>query len=220
MPVMDGFTATQAIRAREQTGVGPARRLPIIALTANVEKGVRESCTTAGMDSYLSKPFSQAQLRAAILPWLVPAETAAAPTVEPAPVAAGLETLDHAALADICALQRPGQPDSLELMFRLYLEGASVLIAQIQRALTDGAAEDLCLAAHTLKSSSANLGGQRLAARCRELEALGRDGRLKEAEARFVQFEREFAGFIAALEDVMRVERDPVVGVNFGESTT
>jgi PAS domain S-box-containing protein len=203
MPVMDGFSATQAIRAREQTVADPAWRLPIIALTANVEKGVREICATAGMDSYLSKPFSQAQLRAAILPWLAPTDTVAGPILEDVPAAAP-ETLDHSPLAAIRALQRSGQPDPLERIVGLYLEGALTLKEQIQQALTDESAEDLRLAAHTLKSSSANLGGRRIAALCRELEELGRDGRLLEAEAKCAQVEREFADFVAALEDFMR----------------
>ncbi len=200
MPVMDGFSATQAIRALEQAD--PVRRRPIIALTANVEKGVRETCATAGMDSYLSKPFSQAQLRAAILPWLTPMPMVAKPTGELTP--AVLETIDHAALDAIRALQRPGQPDPLELIVGLYLESASTLIEQLQCALTDGSAEALRLAAHTLKSSSANLGGQRFAALCREFEELGRDGQLQEAKAQFNQFEREFARFVAALEEAMQ----------------
>ncbi|NEX21864.1 response regulator [Thiorhodococcus mannitoliphagus] len=203
MPVMDGFSTTEAIRARELSCTDPARRLPIIALTANVEQGVREICATSGMDGYLSKPFSQAQLRAAILPWLAPDDAVVSPRPEQAPNAA-LDILDRSRLVAIRSLQQPGQPDPVERIVGLYLESASTLFEQIQGALTAGAAEDLRLAAHTLKASSANLGGQRIAALCRELEELGRDGRLKDAEARFVQVERAFAGFVAALEDDMR----------------
>jgi len=67
MPEMDGFTATRAIRARE---AGGSSRLPIVALTANAMRGDREACLEAGMDDYLSKPFSRAQLQAVIERWL------------------------------------------------------------------------------------------------------------------------------------------------------
>ena len=204
MPVMDGFDATQTIRAWERTHADPARRrLPILALTANVEQGVRETCTAAGMDGYLSKPFSQARLRAAIQPWLAPGATPIDPVPEPAADVA-LATLDRAPLAAIRALRQPGQPDPLERVVGLYLQSALSLKQRLQQALTAGDAEELRQAAHTLKSSSANLGGQRLAARCRELEALGRDGRLPDAAAKFAQVEHEFAGFVVALEAVIR----------------
>ena len=61
MPEMDGFTATRAIRDYEASSGGEAH--PIIALTANALTGDRERCIEAGMDDYLSKPFTMPALR-------------------------------------------------------------------------------------------------------------------------------------------------------------
>ncbi len=61
MPEMDGFTATRAIREYEQSGDHAPH--PIIALTANALTGDRERCIEAGMDDYLSKPFTMPALR-------------------------------------------------------------------------------------------------------------------------------------------------------------
>ncbi len=62
MPRMDGIAATATIRQREKNG----EHVPIIALTANVLKGVREECIAAGMDGYLGKPAREHELLACI----------------------------------------------------------------------------------------------------------------------------------------------------------
>jgi signal transduction histidine kinase/DNA-binding response OmpR family regulator len=67
MPEMDGFEATRIIREREQeTG---AASVPIVALTANAILGDRELCLEAGMDDYVSKPFTHEQLKEILLRW-------------------------------------------------------------------------------------------------------------------------------------------------------
>jgi two-component system sensor histidine kinase/response regulator len=63
MPELDGISATMRVREMERlTGA----HMPIIAMTAHAMKGDRERCDEAGMDGYVSKPISAAQLRAAI----------------------------------------------------------------------------------------------------------------------------------------------------------
>ena len=64
MPVMDGLTATRAIREWEQANHRPPT--PIIALTASALKGDQEKCVAAGCTAYLTKPIKQEVLLQAI----------------------------------------------------------------------------------------------------------------------------------------------------------
>ncbi|MCC6148572.1 MAG: response regulator [Anaerolineaceae bacterium] len=70
MPVMDGYEATQKIRALEEDG----RQLPIFAMTAHVASDDIERCKAAGMNGYLSKPvkpqelFEKIERQAGVLP--------------------------------------------------------------------------------------------------------------------------------------------------------
>jgi len=57
MPVMDGLTATRAIRQRWN-----AVDLPVVAMTANAMDSDRESCLAAGMNDHIGKPFNMAHL--------------------------------------------------------------------------------------------------------------------------------------------------------------
>ncbi|GAB4397900.1 MAG: hypothetical protein OHK0048_07750 [Rhodoferax sp.] len=68
MPVMDGYSATRAIRAHEAAQGLPRR--PIIALTADAFEEDRQRCLAAGMDDFLTKPIALAALQQALKRWL------------------------------------------------------------------------------------------------------------------------------------------------------
>lgn len=64
---MDGLQCTQRIREAESDN---GRRVPIVAVTARAMTGDREKCLAAGMDDYLSKPFTAEQFKAMVVRWL------------------------------------------------------------------------------------------------------------------------------------------------------
>jgi CheY-like chemotaxis protein len=66
LPTMDGMEATRMIRASEDPKV---RDVVIVALTASALASERTGCFEAGMNDYLSKPFSQADLSAMLTKW-------------------------------------------------------------------------------------------------------------------------------------------------------
>ncbi|OYT23688.1 MAG: hybrid sensor histidine kinase/response regulator, partial [Nitrospira sp. UW-LDO-02] len=193
MPEMDGFTATAAIRRQEATA-SDRRHVPVIALTANAMEGDRARCLAAGMDDYLTKPFTVAQLHAFLTQWLTPQSAKASETdqassphttdadepaaTEEAPVST---TIDKTAWDAILSLQRPGRPDILARVLATYLDDSRLLVEQIRSAVQSQDSVALSQAAHRLKSSSAQLGVLATAAHCKELETLGRLARIDEA---------------------------------------
>jgi CheY-like chemotaxis protein len=82
MPVMDGYTATRRWRELERDA-GDGRHLPIIAMTANAMAGDRQKCLDAGMDDYLAKPVTRAELERSLHRWW---HTGTAPSASAAPV--------------------------------------------------------------------------------------------------------------------------------------
>ncbi len=186
MPDMDGFEATEEIRRLEGIEGGNVH-IPIIALTANVEKGVEEECKTAGMDGYLSKPFAQDQLHQILSQWLNQNEElvrneepvvlkAVAQSTAPDEGEKTEKLLKQDALDKIRALQRPGSPNILDKIINLYLENSRDLMQSIIDSIERDDSASLQEAAHSLKSSSANLGAVKMAALCKELEYMGREG--------------------------------------------
>jgi len=67
MPVMNGYDACVRLRAREAALGLP--RMVVIALTASAIDGDRQLCLDAGMDDYLTKPFTSAELAALLQRW-------------------------------------------------------------------------------------------------------------------------------------------------------
>jgi two-component system, sensor histidine kinase and response regulator len=74
MPVMDGYEASSEIRKHE---IRTRRHVPIVAMTANALNEDRDACLAAGMDDYVSKPVSLANLRVVIDRWLPVREASA-----------------------------------------------------------------------------------------------------------------------------------------------
>ncbi len=217
MPEMDGFEATAKIRSVEQKS-GNKKRIPIIALTANAMAGDRENCLAAGMDDYLSKPFSYGQLNEVVRRWLkdsaavveVVAEAAVEvkpPPEQPAPAKAmtnAVASLNPAALDKIRALQREGQPDIVRKVASMFLDSSVKLVQGLEEAMMVSDAEKVRHNAHSLKSSSASLGAELLAQLCQELEQMGKERRLDNAFSVLTKLQVEYKLVCEALQQMLR----------------
>ena len=158
MPVMDGFEAIRAIRAREQT---TGAHMPIVALTAHAMKGDRERCLAAGADEYVAKPIRIAELLEAMN------RAAAARIAPPAQSRAELlPALDfEAALARV-----DGDRLLLEELCRLFGEECTRNLSSLEGAHEACDAQTVAALAHAIKGAAASVGAYRLSRAAFELE--------------------------------------------------
>ncbi|HVT33201.1 MAG TPA: ATP-binding protein [Rhodanobacteraceae bacterium] len=200
MPVMDGYAATREWRERERADAG-GTHLPIVAMTANAMAGDRERCLAAGMDDYISKPLDRAALVQLLRRWLKPASGARAqPQHEPEEPAshesapqepASSVSVPHPAAFSARAAAEPRMTaldtaiigDLLDTMggefgdlVRVYLEDAPQRVRALASAAEAGDAAAQIAPAHTLKSSSANIGATALSELARGIEHAARAG--------------------------------------------
>jgi CheY-like chemotaxis protein len=169
MPVMGGFEATAAIRAREKQSGGHQR---IVATTAHAMNGDREKCIAAGMDGYLSKPLDPQMLFAVVED--EPVAVVPAPPAMPA-------TFDRAA-----TLERLGGDEALlSDAVALFLEDCPRRLAALKAAVDAGDAERIRTEAHSIKGAASNLSALGVFEAAGILERIGAESRLAAAPAAF-----------------------------------
>ena len=202
MPMLDGFSATRQIREMEK--IQGRSRTPIIALTADVQRGIQEECVSAGMDAYLSKPFNQQKLQEMLAKWL-PGEPPSTATddAEGTSLSQSVESiLDPYPLQQLRELSSLSGRDVLGKSIGHYLQQTPEDVVRLQSAFDSGDAKKFRLIAHSLKSGSANLGAMQYSALCAELEEFGRHDQLAQAAPALEKLKESLPKVLGALQKV------------------
>ncbi|MFO3704576.1 response regulator, partial [Xanthomonas codiaei] len=211
MPVLDGYAATRRWRAMETESGG--RPIPIVAMTANAMAGDRERCLAAGMDDYLSKPVAREQLDACLQRWLprqplLPGSTSGATPADPESASAGaqaraLPILDSSVIDE---LYEVAGADTITIL-QLFLDDAPGIIEQLEAAAANRDSMQLRDLAHTLKSSSANVGAQAVSNAARRIELAARTGTIERPSVMVALVIAEYArARLALLGQVARLQ--------------
>lgn len=189
MPGLSGYEAAWQIREDERRRVGAtpeAKRVYIIAMTANVRDDSRGKCLQAGMDDYISKPVELRELEAAVHRGL--ADRASQKELE--------AVIDPMVIAGLRQLRIPGKPDPLPELIDLFLEEAPAQINLLEAAALENNESSLARvyrAAAALKGNAGNLGVRNLAALCDEIEQTARNWSLSEVVPLVERARQEFA---------------------------
>jgi diguanylate cyclase (GGDEF)-like protein len=167
MPEMDGYEATAHIRAHESA---TGRRTPLVAMTANTQRGDAEKCLAAGMDDYLAKPITLVELRHKLDKWLPRAH---APDHGGASEDSPIDQNIFAKLRDIMG---PTLPQALSP----FLEDTPQYLLELETAVHGSDTETARAKAHAIKGSSGNLGATTLAQLAKEAEELAIAGQTEQ----------------------------------------
>jgi len=199
MPVLDGYAATQAIREWE-ANIPDHKHLPIVALTAHALPEDRRRCLSVGMDDYLTKPFSMGELRTVLSCWLPMSDTTIeAEDESSASNAASNDAIRQNALEAIVELDPEDGKELASRVINVYRENSAELIDVIAEALSQGDVEKIHSTAHALKSSSGNVGADRLVEMCRSMETAARKNELKDISDRLTAVKQEHGQVLNAL---------------------
>jgi signal transduction histidine kinase/DNA-binding response OmpR family regulator len=186
MPVMGGLDATVAIRQNEAAAGG---HMPIIATSAHAMAMDREAALKAGMDAYLVKPIRASDLYEAIQNLTHDSAT---------PV-----RIDEQSLLDGVG----GNPQILRKLVTIFLKDSARMIAAIRKAVRDRDAAAVASTAHALKGASGNFGPNSTFETARELEHIGKSGRMDEAPATLTRLERNLSDLCDRLRGLKKLSR-------------
>lgn len=192
MPVMNGYEATRRIRSAGNTG----GEIPIIALTAHSDQGVREKCLEAGMNDYLAKPLNKEALISIINNWIKPVavkdedSSGSGGSIENNSSGSIKETppMDHG----LALKQLDVDDEFLGNILEVFVEDAGQRIAALEEALASQDIQTMILETHTIKGGAANIAAVFLAEAAGELEDIGKKGDLTKACDIFAKVRSEY----------------------------
>jgi len=162
MPVMDGFEATEQIRQLEGSGES---RTVIIAMTAGTSDQDRQKSKDCGMDAFLTKPIRPLEVLTVLKRGLSCCPDAGQGI-------ASKSVFDAQRLIEIC----DGDQSFLKQIVAEFEESSHGVINELTGFLADGDLDKVRRSAHKLKGSCRNIGGDRLATICEELELCAKTG--------------------------------------------
>jgi CheY-like chemotaxis protein len=204
---------------REMEANEGKKRLPIIALTAHALKGYEERCLEANMDGYLSKPIDEDKMFEVLARFSegreIPVGTAnrkvttkepEAPVQEPEAEDVKEPEAEQEELKifdlEVSLKRVGGNAAILKAIVNAFLGASLAQLAEVEKAVSEGAAEALRFAAHTFKGTVLNFEARKTAATAQALEDMGARADLEGAPALVAELRVRYEELRAEMEKI------------------
>ncbi len=199
MPVMDGPSATAAIRKIEAVTL---KHVPIVAMTSYDRDVDRDRCMQSGMDDYLVKGATQKQLNEVInkfVKQLVDTDSEPARLLEsqsPAALAAA------SAAVDIDTLQHLHGKEEMQEVSRLFYSSVNTFVECIQLAIDERNADAVNHFAHCIKGPAASMGLNQLTGIISEMIGAAETGDWTHVRFQYMKLKSNFSQVLVRLKDI------------------
>jgi PAS domain S-box-containing protein len=177
MPVMGGLEASRKLRT-----IPGLANIPVIAITANALHEDRLHCLAAGMNDFISKPFSPKLFYGTLIRWLSPDSGIETTTAEECRTTTPLVEQELCIDLSVLAQFFGNAPEKVGKFAVKFVDSARQGILELDQACAKDSLDDLCALGHRLKSSARTVGANGFADLCNNLEQLKNGGTLEEAK--------------------------------------
>lgn len=200
MPVMDGPSATAAIRKIEAVTL---KHVPIVAMTSYDRDVDRDRCLQSGMDDYLVKGATQKHLNEVInkfVKQLVDTDS------EPARLLDSQQqpgiAIPNATPLDIDTLQNLHGKEEMQEVSRLFYSSVNTFVECIQLAIDERNADAVNHFAHCIKGPAASMGLTQLTGIISEMIAAAESGDWTHVRFQYMKLKSNFSQVLVRLKDI------------------
>ncbi len=200
MPFMDGYQATEEIRLHE-INLGTGKHVPIIALTAHALTEDETKCKDAGMDEWVTKPFTRQDLSKILQKWLpeslvIKDQPALKTDIDT--LAKAINVVEDTTAINMEFFTQQFMMDNIEdvafitSLAEAFQQNAAQTLSNLQLCIENEDAEQVRKLAHGLKSLSANVGSGKLTELCIAMEQAGKTNSLRNSQQLLESMKKEY----------------------------
>jgi len=198
MPIMDGISATRAIRDPNSGALNPT--IPVVAITAHALKGDKERFLEAGMNDYIAKPIDMSEFYATLARAMKGVDRSKPVTADETAVLDLADAFDRQSALDMLA----GRKDLLTRMDEIFLRDIPGELEELESYMSNKDWEEAKRLAHSIKGSSRTVGAQRSGAVAEQMEFFCNQKDIPSAEEQFKILEAEVKTALQYIKDDMK----------------